>query len=329
MMTSSSEIAIFTEMKTLMLTGMVVLAGTVSGETLVSRNSYLMAVSPDARYLVYFRDKCCEPDEYREGDLYIYDVREAKSSLLNDHLYILNFVTAGWSRDGNSFYLSDGDTLHSFSFTSNEKKVVFATDEDRVIDFFTVSNNDSLIALNLLVSDAAQATQQVILVSLGSQERKTLYTIPDSSLGEELANRFVFDDETLFLYLRNLYGCLFSFNLHDGRKETLVERTLGLYDFIYGRFYYARRQGQDAVLCFRDQTDTLEHTLMRGTDMRVDFIGKVAGKLAVSLDDNVFLVSDSGYCKKLELANSGRFVFVNDSLAVQQRDRDLFFFKLH
>jgi len=299
-------------------------------QTLLAERSLLLDVSPDSRYIVYFKAATDESDEYVEGQIWIYDVHRATHSLLTDAVFLQNYVGVVWSKSGSSFYLADGEVLQKYSFAERRKDTVFYCGADQILVDFAVSPDDRRNALNVKCLTENLPTQIVMVTSAGCPGLDTVYTVIDSTLGEDLRNEVQFGSSGSRLYVRDLYGRLLDVDLSVGTISPMLDWVEAMYyvDSLY--LYYTVSTADTAILYQYDLATGVSFDMMRGLLMRVTFVGPFGEDVAIGLSDNILIYNETGRCEPLTDESAGAFgcVFVNKQFVIQSRDEDLYLLEL-
>ncbi len=296
----------------------------VSSQQLISQNSWFLAVNSTLNYVFYFKAKNADPDEYKEGNIYIYDINKKTSSLLNSNIYLLEFLNVSWTNDGNTIFISTGDSLVSFSLNNKERKTIYRTHKDGVINNFAVSYDGTIVVVNEKVFQKEGSTQTSYLIKKESIEPKIIYQIIDSSEGEMLKNNLLFGRLNKKVYINNIGRELYEYDIELSLLRKIDTSVSKVYFASEKGIYYTKH---DCLRQFNPSTNSY-FDVLKGEKLSIDYIGKYQDKIAISLNDNMFLYEDNRGLERISNLRKGRYIYFNGKYAIESLNNSLYLYPI-
>jgi len=292
----------------------------VSCQQLISKNSWLLTVNTKLGYIVYFKGLSAEPDEYKEGNIYIYDVNKKVSSLLNSNVYILEFLRVDWTTNGDIFFISTGDSLVGFSLNNKEKRNVYKTHKDGVINNFSISDNGKIIVVNEKIFSTEGSKQITYLITNESTEPVVIYTINDPSEGEMLKNELLVGTFGNKVFIRNINNELFEYDIENLSLNKIDSNVIKAYCVSKENIYYTK---QNSLTQFNTNTNTY-FEILEGEKLNIYYIGSYIDKLAICLNDNMFLYEEGIGLKRINNLKKGKYIYLDEEYAIEDLDNSLY-----
>ncbi|MCF8304337.1 MAG: hypothetical protein K9I94_13760 [Bacteroidales bacterium] len=288
-------------------------------QELISKNSWFLDASPNSKYIIYFKSNIAESDEYIEGNIFIYDTETKTNSPLNTVDYMLNFIQVLWT-SSNHFYLSNGSTLEYYNFTSNKKEYIYKTTEEEIINYFAVSKDNKNVALNI-EDYSKNKRQKIIIKEIDNNKSNVIYSLIDSSIGENLRNQIQFTLNGQFICIKNIYNRLLIYNIKDKSSEIIDSNVKKLLFTSKNNLYYTKRNKFSQY----DILSKKELNIFEGKNIDISYAGKYnKDDIAICLNDNIFLYNKKGKFRKVENIRKGKYVYIKNGIAIEELNNTLF-----
>lgn len=286
-------------------------------QTLIDSNSHFLEMDVNSKHVVYFKFNSDEPDEYREGNVYLYDIEHKSSSLLNKNTYILNFLNVEWTRNGKYFFLSDGMQLTVFSFKENQTRVLYEAAKGNFINNLRISNSGRYAVFNVKKNEGGKITQAVYRFDWASDRCEEIYSIDDNSVGEALKNEsFITDSGDAFIL--DLNKRFFEIGL-DKSVKTIEQMAKEIHYVEDNNLYYS----VIGALVQLDRKTLKKFKIFESRTLRVNYVGKYKEDIVINFNDNTYVYNPGGKVVSLNL-KPGRYVYIDQNLAIRQSQEGLY-----
>lgn len=308
-------------MKFILFTILVALSLNSCSQTLINKNSWFLGASAKPGYIVYFKSDNSEPDEYIEGHVFIYDITQKESFQLNDESYILNFLNVSWSSNNDAYFMSSGSSLDYYSFVTNERHNLFSASEDGIINSFSVSNNGNLVALNEKIIKGNSNTQIFYLIDINKKSTQKIFEIDDLSIGESLANIFLFDSTDENIFIETISGELIYFNIKSSMRQD-IDSDIDKMFCVSGDNLYYQKNGN--LIQYNYKSKEQVEIIKGGNNVDFQYVNSAKGNnIVINFNDNVFLYDENSGLKKVPNLPKGEYVYIKDGLAIETLDNNL------
>ena len=288
-------------------------------QSLIDNNSHFLEMDVNSKHVVYFKSHSNEPDEYKEGSVYLYDVENKKSSLLNRNTYILSFLNIKWARNGKYFFLSDGVRLTVFSFKDNKTKVLFEASKGDFINNLEISNSARYIVFNVKKSEEGKKRQVVYRIDWATDVCEEIYSIDDTSRGEMLKNEsFITDSGEVFIH--DIKKRLFEIRVD---KSTIdIEQFAKDVHYLDEKYLYYSMD--DALIQLTYKTFN-KLKIFQSNRLEVQYVGKYNEEIVINFNDNIYVYNSSGKIVSLNL-ESGNYEYIDQDMAIKKSMDKLCFY---
>lgn len=291
----------------------------VNSQELITNYGYFITVGSHKNYVLYFKPLNNEVDEYMEGRVYIYDPKNRTNNKLSNKVYILDFIQCIWEKNQESFFISDGTSIERYSFKVNKKTSVYERKSDNeLINYFSVSPNEYFVAVNVRTATNESHKQTTFILNLSNGEKRSVYDVADNSHGEQLYNKLMWSTMSK-LFIQDLNGDLFQYSWSTSNLEKIESNIERLYFANSSHLYYTKKDQKNRILCRYSINEKTRFNLMDSPNVRIDYVGVYNNDVLISFDENI-LIYKKNKVEKLNLPNTGKYVYVNESIAVQEKN---------
>jgi len=305
-----------------------IVTGVTSGcanERLLSDFAYLLSVGMNSSYVVYFQPDDKRPEDYAMGQVYIYDVKNKTSNSLNSLKYCINFLKVHWSNDGETFLVSDGDSVECFTFSGNRKYTIYRTKEHEAILNIAISRDSRFIALNTKCIGKDIDTQKVVLGQIDSLPQfEVVYFGYDESIGEFLTIDMLFEEAGHFLLIRDLAGNLMKCSINSPKSIVKIDSIAQLLYADSNSVYYTKSINLHNTLLKVDLVELTKHVIMQSGKDDIRFIGLYDGRLSLNLSGNIMQFDKQGTYRGRMNMPVENYIYLSDRIAIFERNRGLY-----
>jgi len=308
-------------MKFILFAILVALSLNSCSQTLISKNSWFLAGSAKPGYIAYFKSDSDEPDEYLEGHVFIFDINKNESYPLNNDIYILNFLNVSWSSNNDAYFMSSGSSLDYYSFVTKERHNLFSASENGIINSFSVSNNGNLVALNEKIIKKNSNTQVFYLIDINKKSTQKIFEIDDLSIGESLANIFLFDSNDENIFIETISGELIYFNIKSSMRQD-IDSDIDKMFCVSGDNLYYQKNGN--LIQYNYKSKEQVEIITGGNNIDFQYVNSAKGNnIVINFNDNVFIYDENSGLKKVPNLPKGEYVYIKDGLAIETLDNNL------
>ncbi|CAL2058860.1 hypothetical protein T190820D02B_11291 [Tenacibaculum sp. 190524A05c] len=296
------------------------IVNSVFSQQKIDSNSWLLAVSNDEKYVAYFKSNNDEPDEYIEGNIYIYNIENNSISKVDNETYIYDFLKV-IPDDLGGFYMSTGDEVMKIDFFNGQKRKVFNTNDNESINGISLSEDNDCLVIVLEKDLNNDVYQKIILLDLKGKDN-LLTNIP---LHFKKTDRFQEDicafinSTNIKYYIKNFKHELIEYDLQNDKYIVIDENVLKLLVTSENYIYYQKENG----IIEYDIVTNEKTVIIESEKISLSFFKVNGKKIFLCLNDNIFIYDkEKESFKNLKQLGKRNFKFFGKKIALLETDNN-------
>ncbi|MEQ8517576.1 MAG: hypothetical protein RID05_14250 [Cytophagales bacterium] len=271
----------------------------------ISDDSYFLAIDSCQRNMVYFQSFSDANDEYLEGHVYKYDIKNSIRAKVDSDIFIVDFLKVKFL-SCNKMIISNGTDITAYDIDNMDKEIIYSCKQNELILDFSISNNSILISLKEIDDNKIQIINYSILTS-----KESIIHSEDIRYVNESSDLDLYENEN-FIFI-NSAGMAISFNKETQYRDTIDSNVTELLFVDQTNIYYLK---SNSIWRYSFNTSK-RFDIVSSDNLKVTFFNTYKSGFFIGLNDNILVYNEiKEKAKIVEDLPKAEYLFFSNEIAI-------------